>query len=107
VTKRLLRTLLSRRFPAHVTDRPKQQFTVPVGEWMQRDELGAYRAALERLMAREILSRPEVERLWASHRASGRETRPLRLLVACELWCEVFLDGDPLAAQPDAMGGGS
>lgn len=97
-TKRLLRTLLGRRFPPSVTERPKQQFTVPVGEWMQRDATGAYRAAMDRLTGRGFVVPAAVNRLWEAHRATGRETRPLRLLVALELWCEVFLDGDPLVA---------
>jgi asparagine synthase (glutamine-hydrolysing) len=98
-TKRLLRPLLSRRFPSSVTERPKQQFTVPVGEWMKRDETGAYRAALDRLNARGLCAGAEVDRLWGAHRATGQHTRPLRLLIALELWCQVFLDGDPLSFE--------
>jgi asparagine synthase (glutamine-hydrolysing) len=100
-TKRLLRTLLARRFPPSVTDRPKQQFTVPVGEWMRRDQSGAYRAAIDRLITRGVVAPGPVLRLWQEHRDTGVHTRPLRLLVALELWCQVFLDGDPLAASPE------
>jgi asparagine synthase (glutamine-hydrolysing) len=95
-TKRLLRSLLSRRFPSSITERPKQQFTVPVGEWMRRDASGVYRAALDRLVARDFFDRAAVDQLWKSHAAMGTETRRLRLLMAFELWCEVFLDADPL-----------
>lgn len=72
-TKRVLRELVAKRFPDSISKRPKQGFTVPVGQWF-RDGLRAEFEA--RLFSGgacdEWIQRPAVEALWKQHQR-GRD----------------------------------
>lgn len=80
-----------------LTDRKKQMFTVPVGEWF-RESLASYcREVLldGRLEARAILHQPKIEEMISEH-VTGTEnhTRILRALISTELWFRLFEDRD-------------
>jgi len=71
--KWLLRELVNRRLPKQLMDRPKQGFTVPVGEWL-RGPLRSWAEDLlapERIRAEGWLDAIEVKRLWERHLAGA------------------------------------
>lgn len=85
-TKRVVRTLVGRRFPESIAKRGKQGFTVPVGQWF-RDGL---RAELEaRVFAGgpidEWVERGAVEALWNDHQR-GRDRSLLLWSVFIFAW---------------------
>lgn len=78
-----------------LTDRKKQMFTVPVGEWLRDDQTGFFGDVLldGRLEARGILHHDKIAAMIREH-ASGaaNHTRILRALVSTELWFRLFVD---------------
>lgn len=78
-----------------LTDRKKQMFTVPVGEWF-RDALASYCRDIlldGRLEARAILHQPKIEALICEHvEGTANHTRILRALISIELWYRLFED---------------
>ena len=91
IYKKAVRPLIGER----LTDRSKQMFTVPVGEWFKtrlapycRDMLLSGRTA-----ARGLFDRREVATLLEEHQAGTKDrTRELRALIAVEWWNRVFVD---------------
>lgn len=79
-----------------LTDRSKQMFTVPVGEWFRKPLAGYCRDMLldGRLEARGILDSGRIAALISAH-VEGKEnnTRILRALISTELWYRIFVDG--------------
>jgi asparagine synthase (glutamine-hydrolysing) len=95
-TKAILRAMVGDAVPAVVAARPKQQFTVPVGEWIRTDAQGRYSELLGRLSRRQWIRSGAVLGMLADHQAGkANHTRQLRLLVALEIWLEEFIDRDP------------
>lgn len=89
-----LRALLHRHVPAHLVDRPKTGFSVPIGAWL-RGELGEWAGdLLAPSMVRQFgLLRPEpIAELWSSHR-SGAVDASLQLwpVLMFQAWCEEWL----------------
>jgi len=76
VGKWVLRQVLARHVPAHLTERPKQGFSAPVGRWLR----GALRPRAEDLLSPEtvgadgLLDVAAVRGLWQEHLA-GRGDR--------------------------------
>lgn len=97
--KYLLRTLLARRLPAAIVERPKQGFAVPIGEWL-RGPLAPMAHDLlfsGRMAGRGIVDSRTVSRLWAEHRSRQADHRHrLWSLLMLELWFRHFIDG-PIA----------
>lgn len=96
-TKYLYKKAVRRLIGDELAYRRKQMFTVPVGEWF-RDTLAPFTETVL-LDARTIernFFRPEVVRrmLGEHQRGHANHTREIRALVAVELWCRIFLDGE-------------
>lgn len=89
--KRILRRLLHRHVPAHLVDRPKTGFGIPIGEWL-RGPLRDWASALldEGRLAREGYLRPEpVARLWREHLSGKRDWQyHLWNVLMFQLWLE-------------------
>ena len=89
VTKYLLRKLYDRKLGGINAKRPKQMFTVPVGEWFKGHQADFLRSIIqsERLLDRNIFN-PEILRQMAQSHIQGTKdfTRELRAVVALELW---------------------
>jgi asparagine synthase (glutamine-hydrolysing) len=84
--KYLMKQVALRRFPAHVIERPKRGFGLPMGHW-----LGARRAMLaERLTRSEALatyfSRERMAALVAAHTASADQSARLWNLLVLDEW---------------------
>jgi asparagine synthase (glutamine-hydrolysing) len=105
--KYLLRTLLARRVPRAILDRPKQGFSAPVGEWLRGPLAGLTQELLfdGRLDARGLFHTPAVARLWSEHR-HGRHDHRHRLwsLIMLELWFRQYVDGGPRRNGPTSEG---
>jgi len=64
-----LKTLLKRRVPAHLVDRPKQGFGVPVGIWLRGPLRDWAEDLLERAARDGLIARRPVMRRWQEHLA--------------------------------------
>lgn len=77
--------------------RPKQMFTVPVGEWF-RGALAKFVEQIllcERSISRGFFRQERVRSMLAEHQQGlSNYTRELRALISFELWCRAFIDGD-------------
>ena len=97
-TKALLKDAVRPLIGPELTDRPKQMFTMPIGEWF-RDALAPYCRQMlldGRFAARGIADARAVEALLAAHvEGAQNNTRPLRALISLELWYRLFQDRDP------------
>jgi len=89
--KRILRRLLGRHVPAHLTERPKQGFGVPIGDWL-RGPLRDWAEALlapERLRREGLLHAGPVVARWQEH-LSGRRNWQYHLwdVLMFQSWLE-------------------
>ncbi len=96
-TKYLLRALAAQRgLPERVSERPKQGFGVPIGEWF-RSELREWLDDVlgdPRTRARDYFHYDEVDRLVAEHREGVVDHAPrLWNLATLELWHRAWIDG--------------
>lgn len=84
--KRVVRDYLARHVPALLMDRPKQGFSVPLGDWLRGPLLGfAEEHLLGAANGYEQSSRNQrVKRLWADHTHQSGNSAP-------ELWAHVVL----------------
>ncbi|MBN33487.1 MAG: asparagine synthase (glutamine-hydrolyzing) [Rhodospirillaceae bacterium] len=98
-----LRTLLAEDVPPELTERPKQGFSPPVGDWLRgplRDWAGDLLAS-SRLDDSGLLNSRAVQALWRQHESGGwHHANALWAVVMFERWRETHLDTDPL---PEAM----
>ncbi|ANK80437.1 MAG: asparagine synthase (glutamine-hydrolyzing) [Rhizobiales bacterium NRL2] len=96
-TKVVLKNTVRPLIGAALTDRRKQMFTVPVGEWF-RTELAAYAREMlrgERFHDRRLFDRDGVELMLENHiQGSQNNTREIRALLALEHWHRIFIDGE-------------
>lgn len=80
-----------------LTDRRKQMFTVPVGDWFRQALAGYCREILldGRLASRGIVNAEVLTTMVESH-ISGltNYTRQLRALISLEIWFRLFIDAD-------------
>jgi len=105
-TKALLKDAVRPLLGADLTDRRKQMFTVPIGEWFQGALAPYCRAMLldGRLAARGWVDPDYTAALVEAH-LTGREnhTRQVRALISLEIWARLLLDRDPeMLAQATA-----
>ena len=96
-TKRLLKDAVRPLIGPELTDRPKQMFTMPIGEWF-REALAPYCRDMlldGRFAARGIADTRAVEGMLTAHVSGAQNnTRPLRALISLELWYRLFQDRD-------------
>jgi asparagine synthase (glutamine-hydrolysing) len=103
--KWLLKRIARRRLPAHIVDRAKWGFKVPLAQWFRTSLAHTLRNVLlsRAALARGYFHEPELRRLIDAH-ASGRRNyeKQLWILLMLELWHLMFVDRtlgptDPLA----------
>ena len=92
IPKPLLINSLGVKLPAEITHRPKQGFTLPFDPWM-REKLKTFceeRLSPERTAGRGLFRSEEVQKLWQSFLAQGKDVSWSRLwiLVVLEEWLE-------------------
>lgn len=96
-TKAILKDTVRPLIGPELTDRHKQMFTVPVGEWF-RSELSGYAREMlgsERFRDRRLFDPDAVNLLLETHIQGARNnTREIRALLAMEHWHRIFIDGD-------------
>jgi len=94
-----LRSLLARDVPADLTERPKQGFSPPVGDWLRgplRDWAGALFAA-PRLDGSGVLNTRAVAALWRQHLSGGwHHANALWAVAMFECWREAHLAAPPV-----------
>lgn len=96
-TKAVLKDTVRPLIGSELTERRKQMFTVPIGEWLKADLAGYARDMLrsDRFHDRRLFDPSSVERLLETHIQGARNnTRELRALMAIEHWHRVFIDGE-------------
>jgi asparagine synthase (glutamine-hydrolysing) len=71
--KRVLRDLLAKHVPRHLTDRPKMGFGVPVGEWLRGPlrEWGEELLGRDTLLAHGVLRAEPVQAVWQAHQSGA------------------------------------
>jgi asparagine synthase (glutamine-hydrolysing) len=89
--KWILRQVANRHVPAHLVERPKTGFGVPVGEWL-RGPLRPWAAELlarRRLVDQGLLAADQVDRVWREH-TEGRRDHTYRLwdIVMFQAWMQ-------------------
>ena len=88
-TKRVLRELVAKRFPDSISKRPKQGFTVPVGQWFRdglREEFEA--RVFSGGACDEWIERPAVEALWQQHQRGRDRSLMLWSIFVFAWWLE-------------------
>lgn len=96
-TKAILKNTVRPLLGPELTDRRKQMFTVPVGEWFKADLAGYARDILggDRFNDRGQFDPDTVRLLLEAHiQGSQNNTREIRALMAVEHWQRIFIDGD-------------
>lgn len=91
VLKRVAESLL----PHEIVHRPKQMFSLPVGDWFRGPLREVVREVLcsQRALDRGIFHRESVTKLLDQHQTGTvDQTRPIRALMALEIWFRTFVD---------------
>jgi asparagine synthase (glutamine-hydrolysing) len=91
VLKRVAESLL----PHNIVHRPKQMFSMPVGDWFRGPLHNMVHEVLccDRAYDRGIFDRAKVATMLDEHQKSVVDhTRPIRALLALELWFRSFVD---------------
>jgi|CXWL01.1.fsa_nt_gi asparagine synthase (glutamine-hydrolysing) len=104
VGKYILKEAMKDLLPTDVINRPKQMFTVPIGEWFKGHLAPLLKQVLlsERAIDRGLFNRESLQRLIAEHvSGQGNHTRILRALMALEIWCRLFIDGENYNEFPE------
>jgi len=99
--KWILREALRGWLPDDILDRPKQGFSVPIGEWLRGELRGIVRDVLldPGTLARGYF-RPRAVEWMLQRQAAGSDadTKPVWALFVLELWHREMLDGDGASA---------
>ena len=94
-TKFILKKLVNPLIGENLTNRKKQMFTVPIGEWIKNEFIDEIKSWLfdKRTIERKLFNKEYVEELLNQH-ITGKvnRTRQLRLLVAIEIWLRIYID---------------
>jgi asparagine synthase (glutamine-hydrolysing) len=99
--KWIFREALRDWLPGQILDRPKQGFTVPVGEWLRTDLQGMlHDVLLDPGSLGRGYFRPETIRSMIDGHLRGNddEIKPLWALFMLELWHREFVDGSSVPA---------
>jgi asparagine synthase (glutamine-hydrolysing) len=100
-SKHLLRKILYKYVPREVVDRPKQGFSVPLGDWLTGELAPLLDRYLEpsRLRAQGIVD-PVVASRWVSRLRGGdlQVVKKVWLLLAFQMWHARWMEGDAAPA---------
>ncbi len=104
--KFILKEAMHDLLPREILHRPKQMFTVPVGEWFKGHLAPLLKQVLlsNRAKDRGLFEPGAISRLIDAHiSGQANNTRILRALMALEIWYRLFVDGEPHDAFPEFM----
>lgn len=102
--KYILKEAMRDHLSQEILHRPKQMFTVPIGEWFKARLAPMLGEVLlsERAMGRGLFEYAAIQRLVTEHvNGHANNTRILRALVALEIWCRLFIDGESSEMFPE------
>lgn len=94
-TKAVLKRVAESLLPHDIVHRPKQMFSMPVGDWFRRSLRPMVKEVLCGVTTRDrgIFDEHKVESLLAEHQTMAIDhTRTIRALLALELWFRMFID---------------
>jgi asparagine synthase (glutamine-hydrolysing) len=92
-TKYALRRALEQIVPAHVLNRPKLGFPVPIRHWLKDDMYDWARAIITESQADELIDRDAVLQLLAAHRAGPHDySRKIWTLLVFLTWHGIFVE---------------
>lgn len=97
VGKYILKEAMKDLLPKDILSRPKQMFTVPIGEWFKGHLAPMLKQVLlsDRALDRGLFNRAALLSIINEHiSGEGNHTRILRALMALEIWCRLFIDGE-------------
>lgn len=104
IGKYILKESMRDLLPPEILDRPKQMFTVPIGEWF-KGRLAAMLGEVllsDRAMGRGLFEYSAIQKLVVDHvNSHANHTRILRALVALEIWCRLFIDNESSEMFPE------
>jgi asparagine synthase (glutamine-hydrolysing) len=104
--KWIFRQALRGWIPDEILDRPKQGFSVPIGDWLRGELRGLAREVLlDPATAARGYFRPQgVRRILAAQAAGDdAQTKPLWALLVFELWHREIVDGVDMSSALGAM----
>ncbi|MGH1398118.1 MAG: asparagine synthase (glutamine-hydrolyzing) [Alphaproteobacteria bacterium] len=93
--KYLLRELLNRYVPDHLFERPKQGFTMPVGDWLN-GELRDWAEDLldEKSLQHGLLDTGTIRQTWHAHlKGNGNHTQALWHVLMFQAWHRRWMEG--------------
>ncbi len=103
-TKYILKEAMKDCLPYGILHRPKQMFTVPIGEWFKTHLSQMVKDFLlsERMLSRGLFNAAGLRSMIDAH-VGGRHnhTRALRALMALEIWHRLFVDGEDYRRLPE------
>jgi asparagine synthase (glutamine-hydrolysing) len=100
-TKHALRQALRDIVPAHVLDRPKLGFPVPIRHWLRNDLHDWARGIVDDSATAEFLDLAAVHRMLDEHRAGPRDhSRRIWAVLVFMLWHGIFIEGRIIPAVP-------
>jgi asparagine synthase (glutamine-hydrolysing) len=89
--KWLLRKVLERYVPNHLTERPKQYFSIPMGDWLRGPLKWWVEDLLDerKLKLQDYLELNKVRRLWTEHLSGNQDnTNVLWSVLVFRSWCD-------------------
>jgi asparagine synthase (glutamine-hydrolysing) len=93
-TKFALRRALADIVPAHVLERPKLGFPVPIRHWLKDDMYDWARAIITHSQADHLIDREAALRLLDEHRAGPHDySRKIWTLLVFMVWHGIFVEG--------------
>jgi asparagine synthase (glutamine-hydrolysing) len=94
IPKYPLRMCLKNRLPDSVLNRPKEGFTLPVGDWFRNELKEQVHEIIlgKSARARGIYNVSEIRRLWDAHQQGAEHTERLWSMISLELWHREFID---------------
>jgi asparagine synthase (glutamine-hydrolysing) len=101
-TKHALRRALHDIVPAHVLNRPKLGFPVPIRHWLRKDLHDWARGIVDDSGTEEFLDLAAVHRMLDEHRAGPRDySRRIWALLVFMLWHGIFIEQRIAPAVPE------
>lgn len=99
--KYLLKKAVAPWLPKEILERKKRGFGAPVGAWLRKDlqPLIGDLLSENQVRRRGLFQWPVVKRLLDLHQEERSDyTDQIFALVALEIWCRIYLDGDSVAS---------
>jgi asparagine synthase (glutamine-hydrolysing) len=104
--KYLLKKAVAPWLPREVIYRKKRGFGAPVGSWLRRDLKPLVHDLLseEHVRRRGLMHWPAVANILKTHQEQrGDQTDHIFALIALEIWCRIYLDGQDWKGAPTTL----